>query len=614
MLTATTVINRRDLDFLLRDWLRLDEILTRPRFAEHGTDTIRAILDLAEEIAEVEIAPYLRASDIEEPKIDSEGRVTVFPQVAHAVRLIAENGLFRAVFDSEYGGLQLPYLVHFSAMGLLMSGGLPTASFMLLTVANARLITTYGNRAQIDAFALPSIAGKTLGTMCMSEPAAGSSLGDIRTRAIPDGEDEFGKRFRIRGAKMWISAADHDVTENIVHLVLAKTPDADGRMPSGTKAISLFIVPKVLPDQERNDVTVVSLNHKLGYRGIPNCAVNFGEGRFSPYGADGAVGWLVGVIGQGLPQMFQMMNEARISVGLGAAMLAYRGYLLSLLYAGERRQGRLPGVRGGEPVAIIEHADVKRMLLAQKAYAEGGLALVLYSARLLDDELTETSETAREVAGSLLALLTPVTKTWPSEMAQSSLDLAIQIHGGAGYTRDFQVEQLYRDNRLNPIHEGTTGIQAIDLVGRKLRRDSGKSYSALLSVVLSVVKEANEIPILKSDAQALNRAWEKISIAVDMLVREPDESKALSNATPFLFAFGHAVVGWLWLDVGRACATARRQETVGADQSYFSGKLHACRYFVEFELPKIEAWLAPVMSKADVASTMQRDQFLGGLS
>jgi hypothetical protein len=295
-------------------------------------------------------------------------------------------------------------------------------------------------------------------------------------------------------------------------------------------------------------------------------------------------------------------------------MLAHRGYLLSLLYAGERRQGRLPGVRGGEPVAIIEHADVKRMLLAQKAYAEGGLALVLYSARLLDDELTETSETAREAAGSLLALLTPVTKTWPSEMAQLSLDLAIQIHGGAGYTRDFQVEQLYRDNRLNPIHEGTTGIQAIDLVGRKLRRDSGKSYSSLLSIVLSVVKEANEIPMLKSDAQALGRAWEKISNAVDMLVREPDESNALSNATPFLFAFGHAVVGWLWLDVGRACATALRQEATGADQSYFSGKLRACRYFVEFELPKIEAWLAPVMSKADVASTMQRDEFFGGLT
>jgi alkylation response protein AidB-like acyl-CoA dehydrogenase len=608
MLTATTVVNRRDLDFLLQDWLGLDDLLSRSRFAGHDMATIAATLDLAQEIAEHEIAPHLRASDTNEPVLDPDGRVIVHPEVKRAVRLMAESGLFGAVFDAELGGMQLPNLVHFAAMGLLMSGGLPTASFMLLTVANARLIATYGNAAQIDTFARSSIAGETMGTMCMSEPDAGSSLGDISTRAIAEAEDELGRRFRLRGAKMWISAADHDITENIVHLVLAKTPDIEGRLPEGTRGISLFIVPSVLPNGERNDVTIAGLNHKLGYRGIPNCAVNFGEGAQQPLGGSGAVGWLVGDIGQGLPQMFQMMNEARISVGLGAAMLAYRGYLLSLLYATERKQGRLPGVRGGPPVAIIEHADVQRMLLAQKAYAEGSLALVLYSTRLLDDEQTGVDERARKSAADLLALLTPVTKSWPSEMAQSSLDLAIQIHGGAGYTRDFLVEQLYRDNRLNPIHEGTTGIQAIDLVGRKIRRDGGVAFRQLLEKVRSTIRDARALAALDADARGIDLAWNSLTRAVDLLT-SADEEQALANAVPFLFAFGHAVVGWLWLDMAVLSARLLAGTVAEAEQSFLEGKLRTCRYFIVYEVPRVDAWLAPIFVESGVARVTLRQLF-----
>jgi alkylation response protein AidB-like acyl-CoA dehydrogenase len=528
----------------------------------------------------------------------------VHPQVKRAVRLIAESGLFGSVFDAEMGGAQLPNLVHFATMGLLMSGGLPTASFMLLTVANARLIAIYGSRAQIDRFALSSIAGETMGTMCMSEPDAGSSLGDIKTRAVADGDDELGRRFRLRGAKMWISAADHDITDNIVHLVLAKAPDRDGRLPEGTSGISLFIVPRVLPNGERNDVAIAGLNHKLGYRGIPNCAVNFGEGAHRPLGSDGAVGWLVGEIGQGLPQMFQMMNEARVSVGLGAAMLAYRGYLLSVLYASERKQGRRAGVRGGSPVAIIEHADVKRMLLAQKAYAEGSLALVLYSARLLDDELTAEDEAIRASAAMLLALLTPVTKTWPSEMAQSSLDFAIQIHGGAGYTRDFQVEQLYRDNRLNPIHEGTTGIQASDLVGRKIRRDNGASFGILRRRVQSTIDEAQARESLQADARRLEAAWNDMDQAVDLLMSKEAEALAVENATPFLFAFGHAVVGWLWLDMALLSDRRLADNANDSESTFYRGKLRASRYFAEYELPRVKAWLAPLIARVAIFDEM----------
>ncbi len=600
MLTSTTVINRRDLDFLLQDWLDLGALLKRPRFRAHDLETVVTTLDLAQKIAENEIAPHLRASDTDEPFLDSDGRVVVHPEVKRAVRLVAESGLFGSVFDAELGGAQLPNLVHFAAMGLLMSGGLPTASFMLLTVANARLIATHGSRAQIDGFALSSIAGETMGTMCMSEPDAGSSLADIKTRAMPEGDDELGRRFRLRGAKMWISAADHDITDNIIHLVLAKTPDRDGRLTEGTRGISLFIVPSVLPDGERNDVAVAGLNHKLGYRGIPNCAVNFGEGAHRPRGSEGAIGWLVGEIGQGLPQMFQMMNEARVSVGLGAAMLAYRGYLLSVLYASERKQGRRPGVRSGPPVAIIEHADVKRMLLAQKACAEGGLALVLYSARLLDDELTAEDEDARNAAAELLALLTPITKSWPSEMTQSSLDLAIQIHGGAGYTRDFQVEQLYRDNRLNPIHEGTTGVQAIDLVGRKIRRDGGKAFRILRRRVQAAIAGADRRERLQADARGLEAVWKSLDRAVELLISEETEALAMANATPFLFAFGHAVVGWLWLDM--ALLAERRLAESGCDgePGFYSGKLQACRYFTAYELPRIDAWLAPLFARTGI--------------
>jgi alkylation response protein AidB-like acyl-CoA dehydrogenase len=608
MLTATTVINRRDLDFLLQDWLGLDDLLRRSRFAGHDMATIAATLDLAQEIAEHEIAPHLRASDTNEPVLGPDGRVIVHPEVKRAVRLVAESGLFGAVFDAELGGMQLPHLVHFAAMGLLMSGGLPTASFMLLTVANARLIATYGNAAQIDTFARSSIAGETMGTMCMSEPDAGSSLGDISTRAVAEAEDELGRRFRLRGAKMWISAADHDITENIVHLVLAKTPDAEGGLPVGTRGISLFIVPGILPNGERNDVTIAGLNHKLGYRGIPNCAVNFGEGAHEPLGGPGAVGWLVGDIGQGLPQMFQMMNEARISVGLGAAMLAYRGYLLSLLYATERKQGRLPGVRGGPPVAIIEHADVKRMLLAQKAYAEGGLALVLYSTRLLDDELTGEDEHARKSAADLLALLTPVTKSWPSEMAQCSLDLAIQVHGGAGYTRDFLVEQLYRDNRLNPIHEGTTGIQAIDLVGRKIRRDGGASFRQALARVRSTVHDARALAALNVDAGGIDRVWNSIAKAVDLLAAA-DEERALANATLFLFAFGHAIVGWLWLDMAVLSAHLLAQGATEAEQGFLEGKIATCHYFTAYEVPRVDSWLAPIFAGASAPSATLEQLF-----
>ncbi len=600
-------IELRDLK-LLFDWLDLNGVLKRDRYASHTPDDIEAVLELVRRIAEQEVAPCARASDLQEPQLTPEGDVTVLPAAADAVRVIADSGLFGAPFDFDAGGLQLPLTVYTAALATLMSANISVPSFMLLTVANARLIKAFASPAQVEAFALPQIEGKTLGTMCLSEPQAGSALSDIRTRAVEEGEDELGRRFRIKGSKMWISAGDHNVTDNIIHLVLAKVADEEGRTVPGTKGISLFIVPKILPDGARNDVAVSGLNHKLGYRGIPNCALNFGDGSATPGGAPGAIGWLVGEPGQGLPQMFHMMNEARVSVGVGAAALACRGYSLSLDYARQRPQGRPIGVRDGDPVPIIQHADVRAMLLTQKAYAYGGLALALYSARLQDEELTAPNAADREAAASLLALLTPVTKTFPSEMTQQSLHHAIQIHGGAGYTRDFEVEQLYRDNRLNPIHEGTTGIHGMDLVGRKLRKDGGKALALLKARVATTIAEARAIPAQQTSAAQLEKAWTQVTEAAASLMAEPDETAAQAQATSFLFGFGHAVVGWLWLDLAVACERKGAADD-SADKSLLRGHVLAARHFLETELPRIPAWLAPLAGGTPAFVDIREDEF-----
>jgi alkylation response protein AidB-like acyl-CoA dehydrogenase len=442
--------------------------------------------------------------------------------------------------------------------------------------------------------------------MCLSEPQAGSSLADITTRAVADAEDELGRRYRIYGAKMWISAGDHDVTDNIVHLVLAKAAGSDGVVAQGTRGISLFIVPKRLPSGDLNDVAVAGLNHKMGYRGLPNCALNFGEGRALPDGRAGAVGWLVGEVGQGLPQMFQMMNEARVSVGLGAAMLASRGHLLSLAYAHTRAQGRPLGSRSGAPVPIAQHADVQRMLLAQKSYAEGALALVLYTARLLD-LVHSGSDDEQADADALLAVLTPIAKTWPSEWAQRALDHAIQIHGGAGYTRDFDVELLYRDNRLNTIHEGTTGIQAIDLVGRKLRRDKGLGFDILQRRVTATLERARVHPAFANEALALSSALAALAGAAEMLMTEFEEAEAIAAATPFLLAAGHVVVGWLWLDQALCCEAFGQNSD--AERTFCASKIAACRYFSVFELPKVSAWLSPILGANALGKILPTDVF-----
>jgi butyryl-CoA dehydrogenase len=428
----------------------------------------------------------------------------------------------------------------------------------------------------------------------------------VSTRAEPDGEgfahDPLGPRYRLTGNKMWISSGDHELTENIVHIVLAKIPDEQGKLIPGTRGISLFIVPKKLVDTQgnltgvRNDVALAGLNHKLGWRGTVNTLLNFGEGTYPVFGKAGAVGYLVGKAGQGLACMFHMMNEARIGVGTAAVMLGMAGYYASLEYAKNRPQGRTLGASGKDPsrpqVRIIEHADVRRMLLAQKSYCEGGLALSLYCARLIDEQKTGSAQAADE-ARLLLEVLTPIAKSWPSEWCLEANSLAIQVHGGYGYTRDFPVEQYWRDNRLNMIHEGTHGIQAMDLLGRKVLMEGGRGL-ILLGGRMAQTMSAAQLPALRAHADALGTALERVAAATQKAWAAGNPAIALANAVPYMQAFGHVVVAWLWLDVARR---ALEQDPAG-QRPATAGRVAAATYFFHYELPKISAWL-PVVERCD---------------
>jgi alkylation response protein AidB-like acyl-CoA dehydrogenase len=590
---ASLLLSRRDLEFLLYEWLQVDKLTTRARFFGHSRETFDAALDVYETLAQEKFAPHNKKNDQQEPRLEGE-RVLVNPEIGEAVRAFCDAGLIAATQDYDAGGMQLPSVLERAGMAYMFAANIASVGYAFLTMANANLLLAHGTHEQIERYAHPMMQGRFFGTMCLSEPQAGSSLADITTRAQrqPDGS------FRLYGNKMWISGADHELSENIIHLVLAKIPNDRGELQPGVGGISLFIVPKRLLDAdgtsgERNDVTVAGLNHKMGYRGTTNCALNFGEGRYQPAGRRGAVGMLLGEPGRGLTYMFHMMNEARIGVGLGAAALGYTGYLHSLEYARNRIQGRSAGERiAGEPqIPIIRHADVRRMLLAQKAYAEGGLALTLYSARLLDEQHSGQHTHEREAAGHLLDLLTPVSKSWPSQWCVAANDLAIQIHGGYGYTRDFNVEQFYRDNRLNPIHEGTHGIQGLDLLGRKVRLRSGASLQLLQKLISETVDLALPDRELAAWGRLLDEAWARVHAVTVALYQLEDTRVRLANASAYLEAFGHVVVAWIWLSQAVVAQRALPGVSAEAGRAFYQGKLQACRYFFQWELPKLGAWL-----------------------
>jgi alkylation response protein AidB-like acyl-CoA dehydrogenase len=601
---------RPTVDFLLHDWLKVESLQSRERFADHSRETFDAVLDTCERIAREKYAPFNRLVDTQEPHFD--GEKVILPQATHdAYKAYAESGMLSAAQDYEIGGMQLPYTVEAAANAFFAMASVSIGSGML-TSGNANLLMVHGTDLQKQVFAANEFNGRFSGTMCLSEPQAGSSLSDVTTRATPDGadfeSDALGARYRLKGNKMWISSGEHELSENIIHLVLAKIPDANGQLVPGVKGISLFIVPKKMVDTngqltgERNDVALAGLNHKCGWRGTTNTLLNFGEGKYPVRGESGAVGYLVGKPGEGLRCMFHMMNEARIGVGMAATMLGMAGYYASLDYAKNRPQGRPTGAGGKDAsqpqVRIIEHADIKRMLLAQKAYSEGALALALYSARLVDEQHTGTPEDA-DVARLLLEVLTPIVKSFPSEWCLEANSLAIQIHGGYGYTRDFPVEQYWRDNRLNMIHEGTHGIQAMDLLGRKVLMEKGRGLQLLAERMLATAAKADSA--WPEEAAALRDALQQLGQATQKAWDGAEPAQALANAVPYLQAFGHTVIAWIWLDVAACLA--------GHDSPAAQGRRASCRYFFRYELPKIGAWLNVVRSRDSTCADLPEEAF-----
>jgi butyryl-CoA dehydrogenase len=599
---SETLLSSRNLAFELYEVLDAEALMQRERFSEHSRETFDAAIATARTIAEKFFAPHNRKNDENEPRYEN-GEAVLIPEVKPAVDAFLEAGFLNAARDFEAGGMQLPTLLSQACFAHFQSANAASTSYPFLTMGAANLIENFGSEEQKQRFLQPMIEGRFFGTMALTEPHAGSSLSDIRTRAEPAEDGSY----RLRGNKIFISGGDHPLSENIVHLVLAKLPDA----PPGVKGISLFIVPKFLVNDDgslgrRNDVILAGLFHKMGWRGTTSTALNFGDN-------GQCVGYLVGKPHQGLSYMFQMMNEARIGVGMGAVMLGYAGYLYSLEYARERPQGRLPDSKNPEsaPVSIIQHADVKRMLLTQKAYVEGSFDLGLYAARLFDD--TQTGETVeqRKLAHELLDLLTPIVKSWPSEFCLKANELAIQILGGHGYTREYPVEQYYRDNRLNPIHEGTHGIQSLDLLGRKLAQNGGAGLKQLIRLIADTCERAQAHESLVTLRQPLEQLVARLQAVTLELLTDLAQGKVtatLANSALYLKAFGHTVIGWRWLE-----QAIRAQEGLAKgnppDVDFYKGKLQAARYFLTWEVPACHHELAILHARDDVCLSMQDGWF-----
>ena len=599
---SETLLSSRNLAFELYEVLDAEGLTQRERFAEHNRETFDAAIGTARSIAEKFFAPHNRKGDENEPRFEN-GQAILIPEVKPAVDAFLEAGFLNAARSFDTGGMQLPTLLSQACFSHFQSANAASTSYPFLTMGAANLIESFGTDEQKRRFLQPMIDGRFFGTMALTEPHAGSSLSDIRTRAEPAADGTY----RLKGNKIFISGGDHPLSENIVHMVLAKLPDA----PAGVKGISLFIVPKFLVNDDgsigkRNDVLLAGLFHKMGWRGTTSTALNFGDN-------GECVGYLVGKPHHGLSYMFQMMNEARIGVGMGAVMLGYAGYLYSLEYARERPQGRVPDSKDPNtaPVAIIQHADVKRMLLTQKAYVEGSFDLGLYAARLFDDTTTLATEAERKQAHELLDLLTPIVKSWPSEFCLKANELAIQILGGHGYTREYPVEQYYRDNRLNPIHEGTHGIQSLDLLGRKLAQNGGAGLKQLIRLIAETAERAqgfDSLTPLREPLEKLVARLQNVTIGLLTDLAQGKVNSSLANSALYLKVFGHTVIGWRWLEQAiRAEEGLARGNT--ADVGFYKGKLQAARYFLTWEVPGCHHELTILETRDDVCLGMQDEWF-----
>lgn len=575
--------SKKDLNFQLFDHLQVENLSQLAYFQDHSKETFEMILDAADQIASKSLRPLLTEMDRQEPQLEN-GSIKIHPGMRPILKQFGQDGWINATFSYEEGGQQLPWTLHLAAGYILQAANYSASVFPFLTTGAANLIRTFGSSALVERFTPKMYAGDWQGTMALTEPDAGSSLSDISTTAYPT---ENPGEYRIKGQKIYISCGDHDACENIIHLMLARVEGA----PAGTKGISLFVVPKFIPETgESNDVLTEGLYHKMGYKGAPIAHLMIGSN-------EKTIGYLVGEENMGLKYMFQMMNEARIGVGMNAVAIAQAAYQASLAYAKERPQGRKITEKDlSKPqVPIIEHADVKRMLLFQKSISEGSLALLLYASRLMDETIHEPIPDRKKEKHLLLELLTPIAKSYPSEMGVLSTSAAVQVLGGAGYTQDFPVEQYYREARIHPIHEGTTGIHGLDLLGRKIFLEDGLGWKMLYQAIEKDIKsyQGPEDILLLFD-----QSWKKSQDTVGTLLQKAQEGPEvfLADASLFLELCGILCVGWMWLRQTHVASQMIDKEN--ADTAFLHGKIETARYFMEYELPKIHSIVKRLHSSA----------------
>lgn len=576
---ATTYFSKRNLHFLLHEVFKAEELTKYDYFSAHDRETFNLVLDSATYIADTIMHPYLKEVDKNQPEL-KDGKVTVHPKVKEYLQAMGEAGLIGAGFSFEHGGQQLPEMIS-SCVGFIVMAANNGMMYTGLNSGAAHLITAFGSPELSETYVPNLLAGTWQGTMALTEPQAGSSLSDVTTSATPQPDGSY----KIKGQKVFISAGDHDAAENIIHLMLARIDGA----PKGTKGISLFVVPKYRKDEQGNfvdnDVTPTGVYHKMGQKGVPAMHLTMGSN-------DNTIGYLVGEPHQGLPYMFQMMNEARIGVGMTATAIATAAYYAALQYARERPQSRRLNEKSlldSPQTPIINHPDVRRMLLFQKAITEGSLSLLIEAARLFDiSQVAEGEE--KENAFLLLDLLMPVAKSYPSEMGVQSVSQSLQTFGGYGFTEDFPVEQLYRDIRITPIYEGTTGIQAQDLLGRKMTMKGGKAPQLLFAEMGKTIAEASTFDDLKPYADKLTAELKRTQNVVKGLMphaQKGDIERYLSDATLFLEQFGIVVVAWQWLKQAIVAKQALlTQNPEGDELAFYEGKIHTMKFFFHYEVPK----------------------------
>lgn len=598
---ATRFMSMRNLQFTMHELIgkqRANLYKADDKQAVKATDMI---LKAAFEFAKAALHPIFEDMDRHPPKLDA-GVVKVHPDVRTIMQTLGEDGWIAAPFSPKWGGDNMPATT-FNAINFIFAAANYSASvYSNLTIGAARLIYTFGTQALKETYLPPMLEGKWQGTMALTEPDAGSSLADIKTMATPLDDGSY----LISGEKIFISAGDHDGVDNVVHLMLARIENS----PAGVKGISLFVVPKLRPDENgnliKNDVIVSQVFHKMGYKGAPITGLTLGENK-------NCKGYLVGEVNKGLFHMFQMMNGARLDVGASATAIATAAYHAALDYTKARKQGRkLSDKNADDQVSIIEHADVKRMLLFQRAVCEGSLALNMQCG-LYEELIHSLADDQKNKFELLLDILIPVAKSFPSEMSILSTSQSLQCFGGYGYCDDFPVEQHFRDTRIHPIHEGTTAVQGMDLLGRKIRMKDGKALTLLMEEIKITISNANNYPEFKTDAKDLSDAIYMITSTTHALARmgeEKGEEAYLANATVYLEMFGFFVIGWIWLNQAISAKEGLVNDRLKkADRLFYQGKIKVQEYYFANELPKINSLSQILTRQAPVTISVEAEHF-----